>query len=256
MSTAEFYDVLAPFYHLIYENWESSIERQSAALDSVIHSCRDGPGRSILDVACGIGTQSLGLASRGYEVVGSDISPRAIERARSEAAQRGVAISFSVSDMRVAHAHHAREFDVVLCADNSLPHLLTDEEISASLREFFACTKPGGLCILSVRDYASLERGGVQVKHCGVREDGRTRYVLFQVWVWRSSWYDVTFYIVHDLGGSECHTVVARSTYYAISISDLIRLMEKAGFGGVRRIDNEFFQPLIVGVRANERPGR
>ena len=249
MSATEFYDALAPFYHLIYENWESSIERQGAALDSVIRKIGHQPLRSVLDVACGIGTQSLGLAAHGYQVTGSDISAKAIERARSESAQRSLSVDFTVADMRVAHLHHAREFDVVLCADNSLPHLLSDQEIRAALGEFLLCTRPGGLCIVSVRDYATLERGGVQVKPYGVRVEGSARYVLFQVWTWRDAVYDVSFYIVHDVGGSECHTIVVHSTYYAISIADIIRLMESAGFANVQRIDNNFFQPLVVGVR-------
>jgi len=249
MSAAEFYDALAPFYHLIYEKRQASIERQGAALDSVIRSFSGPPPRSVLDAACGVGTQSLGLAAHGYAVTGSDISPGAVQRANAEAARRGLSIAFSVSDMRFAHTHHAREFDVVLCADNSLPHLLSDEEISAALGAFFLCTKPGGLTILSVRDYAAMERGGVQVKPYGVRDDGAARFVLFQVWTWRDRLYDLSFYVVRDAGGSECRTRVARTTYYAVSIPELIRLMESAGFCNVRRIDDLFFQPLIVGVR-------
>ena len=249
MSAAEFYDALAPFYHLIFEDWEASIGRQSAALDSAIRSFPGPSRRSVLDLACGIGTQSLGLAARGYDVTASDISAGAVQRARAEAVRRGLSIDFSVSDMRVAHTHHAREFDVVLCADNSLPHLLSDDEISSALGEFFRCAKPGGLVILSVRDYATLERGGVQVRPHGVRDDGAARFVLFQVWTWRDRLYDLSFYVVRDAGGSECKARVARTTYYAISIVELIRLMEMAGFCNVRRIDDLFFQPLIVGIR-------
>jgi hypothetical protein len=105
------------------------------------------------------------------------------------------------------------------------------------------------MCIVSVRDYATLERSGVHVKPYGIRVDRETRYVLFQVWTWRDRLYDVSFYIVRDDGGSECHTTVLRSTYYAVFISDIIRLMEKAGFANVERIDDKFFQPLVVGVR-------
>lgn len=253
MSVTEFYDALAPWYHLIYEDWATSIERQSAALDSVVRLVAAGERhRSVLDIACGVGTQSLGLAARGYDVTGSDISPRAIERARSEAARRSLSIPFSVADMRAAHAHHAREFDVVLCADNSLPHLLSNEEISAALAQFFLCTRPGGLNIISVRDYATVERGGLQIKPYGVRYDGSVRYVLFQVWEWRDSLYDLSFYFVRDDGADECRTEVARSTYYAVLIPELIRLMEHAGFVDVRRVDDAFFQPLIVGVRPSE----
>jgi hypothetical protein len=34
--TASFYDELAPFYHLIYENWEDAISKQGAALAAVL----------------------------------------------------------------------------------------------------------------------------------------------------------------------------------------------------------------------------
>ncbi|RLC12898.1 MAG: hypothetical protein DRI24_16775 [Deltaproteobacteria bacterium] len=43
---------------------------------------------SILDVSCGFGTQSLGLAKLGYQVTVSDISAKAIDRAREEAEMR------------------------------------------------------------------------------------------------------------------------------------------------------------------------
>jgi ubiquinone/menaquinone biosynthesis C-methylase UbiE len=56
MSAVDFYDGLAPLYHLVYENWEASIERHGKALDSIIRSCLGETPQSILDVACGIGT--------------------------------------------------------------------------------------------------------------------------------------------------------------------------------------------------------
>lgn len=251
MSASEFYDKLAPFYHLIFEDWERSIERQGAALDSLIRT-RAFPGaRSVLDVACGIGTQTLGLAARGYDVTSSDISAGALRRAQAESARHGLMVKFSIADMRVAHEHHRRAFDVVLCADNSLPHLLTDGEILQALGQFFACTKPGGLCIVSVRDFAALERGGVQFKPYGVRAEGNVRYALFQVWDWHGSLYDVHFYVVRDDGTDNCQTHVMRSKYYAISIDDLMRMMTSAGFEKVQRIDDIFFQPIVAGVRPN-----
>jgi len=252
MSASEFYDKLAPFYHLIFEDWERSIERQGTALDSIIRSNARPSARSVLDVACGIGTQALGLAARGYDVTASDISPGALHRARAESARRNLPIKFSIADMRAAHTHHGRMFDVVLCADNSLPHLLTDGEILQALEQFFACANPGGLCIVSVRDYAALEHGGVQFKPYGVRVVGNTRYALFQVWEWRGSLYDVHFYVVRDEGIENCEVHVMRSVYYAVSIAALTMLMARAGFENVRRLDDAFFQPVLVGVRPNE----
>jgi hypothetical protein len=142
---------------------------------------------------------------------------------------------------------------VVLYADNSLPHLLTDGEILQALEQFFACVNPGGLCIISVRDYAAVEHGGVQFKPYGVRVEGDERYALFQVWEWHGSLYNVHFYIVRDDGAENCETHVVRSTYYAVSIVDVMAMMARAGFAKVHRLDDVFFQSVLVGVRPNRR---
>ena len=55
------------------------------------------PGRA-LDIGCGTGTNALWLAQRGFDVVGVDIAPRAIERARAKSAQSQVTCRFEVLD--------------------------------------------------------------------------------------------------------------------------------------------------------------
>jgi glycine/sarcosine N-methyltransferase len=79
----DFYESLADYYHLIFEDWDRSIHRQAKVLDSLIS--RELPRRplSILDCACGIGTQALGFASLGHHVVASDLSAAEIQRATS-----------------------------------------------------------------------------------------------------------------------------------------------------------------------------
>lgn len=76
-DTKQFYAGLAPLFHLIYPNWGSSVQRQAAALDSVIRETLGDGATSVLDVSCGIGTQSLGLAELGYRITASDLSPEA-----------------------------------------------------------------------------------------------------------------------------------------------------------------------------------
>lgn len=173
------------------------------------------------------------------------MSAGAVQRARREAASRNLPIDFSVADMRAALAGTEGDFDVVLCADNSLPHLLSDEAIGEAIHQFLETLRPGGLCLISVRDYAASERGGVQLKPHGVRIENGKRWLLFQLWEWRGEIYDLLFYFVED-GPSPCTTHVFRSSYYAVSIERLTELMLEAGFERVRRIDDVFFQPIIA----------
>ena len=80
-----YYDKLAPCYKYIYPDWERSAEYQAAALDEVIREYFGDQVSTVLDAACGIGTQSIGLAKLGSRVTGCDLSPGAIQIANQEA---------------------------------------------------------------------------------------------------------------------------------------------------------------------------
>ncbi len=246
---AGFYDDLAAYYHLVYPDWDDAIGRQAEALDRIIRGAGVPPASRVLDVACGIGTQSLGLARLGYAVTASDLSAGAVARARREAAARGLALELSVADMRSAFDAHGGGFDVVLACDNSVPHLLSDEEIRGAFTQFFRCTRPGGICLLSVRDYEALPTGGTQLHPYGVRDLEGRRVVLLQLWEFRGDIYDLTLYVVEDEGEAACRTRALRTRYYAVRIGRLLELLREAGYEGVRRIDDSFFQPVIVGRR-------
>ncbi len=248
MDVRSFYDRMSPFYHLVYPDWERSIEHQAHVLDAIIRAHWGMDVSSVLDVACGIGTQALGLARLGYQVTASDLSPAAIRRARGEAEQRGLSIAFSVADMREAAARHRRAYDVVIACDNAVPHLLSDEEILAAFRQFLRCTRPGGGCLISVRDYDQVERKD-QVKLYDLREEDGVRYLLLQAWRFEGEIYDLDMYIVEDAGGTDCTAHVMRTRYYAVHTATLIELMERAGYVDVRRLDGPFFQPVLIGTR-------
>jgi len=204
----------------------------------------------VLDVSCGIGTQTLALAGLGYSVAGSDLSAKEIERARHEAVRRGLAINFTVSDMRTAHATHGTGYDLVISCDNSVPHLLSDDDLLRAFRQFFACLRPGGGCIITVRDYDKEERGTNIVKHYGARVEDGKRYVLFQIWDFDDDHYDLSFFIVEEaLDTGQVETHVMRSRYYAVSITRLCELMRNAGFVSMKRIDDAFYQPILIGTK-------
>ena len=248
--TTSFYDGLAEIYDLIYEDWPASIQRQAKALKQVIRERFPG-ATTILDVACGIGTQCLGLAAAGFSVTGSDISAAALERARREAVARDLSITFRIDDMQRLSACRAASTDVLIACDNAVPHLLTDDQIESTLRRFHEVVRPGGLCILSVRDYDTADREGVRFVPYGVRERDGKRVIVFQVWAFSGELYDLAMYFTFDGGGNDVITRTFRAKYYAVPISRLMQLARDAGFVSVERLDDLFFQPLIVARRAN-----
>ncbi len=114
----------------------------------------------------------------------------------------------------------------------------------------YDCTRPGGGCLLTVRDYDREERGTGIVKPYGVREEGDSRYVIFQVWDFAGQIYDMAMYFVaDDRTSNTIVTHVMRTRFNAVGTDHLLTLMRQAGFTATERLDGRFYQPVLVGNR-------
>lgn len=249
--TNQFYDQLAPYYKFIYQDWDASVTRQARILDEVIREHSTLTAKTLLDVSCGIGTQSIGLARIGYDVSASDLSAGEIEKARVEAHNAGLNIKFQVADMRKVSEVFPGPFDVVISCDNSIPHLLTDSDILLAFRQFYQCTKDGGLCLVSVRDYAQLEHNhGKKMFPRTVHPIEGGQLVMFDVWDFAGDQYEITTYIIEDKGGDQAFAhILNGGRYYCVEIATLESLFLEAGFRKVSTHMGRFFQPLIVAIK-------
>ncbi len=246
----EFYDRLASNYHLIFDDWEESMRRQGHQLSEIIREVWPKGVSQILDVSCGIGTQAFALAKQGFKLTGSDLSPESVARAQQEAKARKLEIDFSVCDMRWAAAHHECVYDLAISCDNSLPHLLSEEEILTSLVQMKACVHHGGGCLVTLRDYDKEKRGRHLIKPYGIRDHQGKRFLVVSVWDFDGDQYDLTIYLTEDdHEQAVASTQVFRSRYLALSPKRLLNLMVEAGFTRVRRIDDVYYQPVLVGTK-------
>lgn len=248
----EFYDQLSPFYHLIFPDWNSTIEHQAKILDGIIKSEWKNNVSSIVDVSCGIGTQAIGLAKLGYDVTGSDLSPKQIERATEEAKLRDVEINFLVCDMRNICSHHAQKYDLLICCDNSIPHLLCDLDIRHAFKEFYRCLNLGGGCLITIRDYQKENRDGIQIKPYNIKIENNIKYIIFQTWEFQGDIYDLSMYCICDNQKDVVETKIFRSQYYAVSILKIVQLLKEVGFTNVRQIESNFYQPVIIATKSYE----
>jgi SAM-dependent methyltransferase len=247
--TADFYDHLAPFYHLMFEDWEGAIERQGEILAGLLREAGVAPGDEVLDASCGIGTQTLGLLAREFRVTASDISAGAIARLRTELAGRGLWADTRRDDLRELRGAGDASLAAVLACDNSVPHLLDDAQILQAFRSCLRCLRPGGVAIFSVRDYARIERRNPDLRPHAVRVEPGARLLAYQLWEWDGDQYDLHMYLTRDPDEGPCETRVFRSRYYAISVTRLLQLLQEAGFAQPRRLDEIFFQPLLTARR-------
>jgi glycine/sarcosine N-methyltransferase len=243
----KFYDGMADHYHLIFDDWDASMRRQGPIIAGLLRpSAESGV---ILDVACGIGTQSLALAAIGYSVEGSDMSAAQIARAEREAALRGLECIFRVDDMRFLEKAPIGRYDAVIAMDNALPHLDSDEEICATFEAMRKRLSSGGKVLVSIRDYARhLRERHTSTPPVFFDDHGRRR-IVFQVW----DWIDERRYVVHlyvtqdtDKGWAVHHHT---GRYRAVTCDEVARLAGLAGLQRVRVLspaETGFYQPVIA----------
>jgi len=104
-----------------------------------------GKIRSVLDIACGTGQHLIRLARQGYEVGGLDLSPENIAYVRAKARAERFRPHLIVGDM--TRFTVPRPYDAAICMQDSMGHLLTNEEIIRHLRVVARALRPGGLYI-------------------------------------------------------------------------------------------------------------
>ncbi len=251
-SARDFYDDLAPDYHLIFPDWDASMARQARVLDALVQR-QLGPGaHRVLDCACGIGTQAIGLTRAGHRLVGADLSPVAAARAVTEAAARGVALPAIAADMR-ALPFAPSAFDAVVCADNALPHLLTAQDVTAALRGMRRVLREDGLLILTVRAYDEIRRTRPASAPPQVTQTSDGRAITFQLWHWHEDGerYDLEHFQLVP-AGSTWTVRVRRTTYWAMTGRQLTDLVSEAGFTHLTwhtPTTSGYYQPVLTARR-------
>lgn len=99
----------------------------------------------VLDSGCGTGEHALLLAERGMEVVGIDVSSRAIELAKEKASRRGLEVDFVVGDV-LSLGDLGRSFATVI--DSAVFHVFDDTERARYTKSLASVLEPGGVLFL------------------------------------------------------------------------------------------------------------
>jgi ubiquinone biosynthesis O-methyltransferase len=112
----------------------------------------------VLDVGCGVGTLSLYLADQGAQVVGLDISPRAINLAQLAQHQLGLdTVRFQVGELPHQKLVSSSRFHLVICSE-VIEHIPDDEAFAKDLRDQLV---RGGYLVLTTpsKDNVLYRRG-------------------------------------------------------------------------------------------------
>ncbi len=118
-----------------------AIAAHPALLDALPTS---GPA---LDLACGVGAQSLWMAARGLQVIALDVSPVAIEIATAASANMGLTIDARVWDTDAGLPASAHDLAMIVCQRFRAQDLYA---------EFVDRLRPGGVLVLTVLSAVGL----------------------------------------------------------------------------------------------------
>ena len=148
----DFYTSISAYYDRIFPVDPQALDFLGSGLE---------PGSRVLDIACGTGGHSIGLAERGYRVTGVDLDGAMIRLAREKARDLAAPPDFRVMDMLSMTDALEPGFDRIFCIGNSLVHLETDEQIARLLAGCFFLLRPRGCLIVQIINYDRILARGL-----------------------------------------------------------------------------------------------
>jgi len=152
--------------HTWYEDWFADerylalyLHRNSAeaslALDLIVKSTGIASDAAILDLACGGGRHSIGLAKRGYKnITAIDLSPALIREAKKNAEAEGVRIHFQEQDMRSFEG----SYDLIINLFTSFGYFETDKENEEVIARVGKRLKTGGYFVIDFLNAIVIRR--------------------------------------------------------------------------------------------------
>ena len=245
--TQTFYDNLASQYDKLFLDWQATIQEQAVILDRLFADHGFDKSARILDCACGIGTQAIGLAVQGYNMTASDISNAELAQARERATKNNVQLRFINADFRALSEAFSEQFDIVICMDNALPHMLTKSALEAAIKSITNQIADGGMFVASIRDYDALLMDKPPYSPPYIHQTTKGQRVSFQTWVWDGEHYKLTQYIIDDeetlqISKFDCE-------YRATRREELTNLLVANGCSEVVwKFPEEtgFYQPIVI----------
>ena len=190
------------------------------------------PGARVLDCAAGTGQLAVGLALRGYDMTASDASAAMVARTEALATARGVALRTAVrrwEELAVSEG----PFAAVFCVGNSLTHAGPRRDRRASLAAIAGVLAPGGLLVLTSRNWESVRAAGSRLEAADrLVERGGRRGLVVRRWTIADGWderheLDVAVALIGADGGVELHA--ERLEFWPFRVRELDEDLRAAG---------------------------
>lgn len=245
--TQAFYNSMASQYDKLFLDWQATTHEQAAFLSKIFQDNGFDHTVRILDCACGIGTQAIGLALLGYDVTASDISEAEILEAEKRAKENCAKLSFEHADFCALSEAFSEQFNIIIAMDNALPHMLSSAALENAVKSIVAQMANGGLLVASIRDYDMLLTEKPTYSAPYIHKTDKGQRVSFQTWNWNGDNYKFTQYIIDD--GEKLQISKFECEYRATCREELTKLLLSNGCSEVvwkMPEETGFYQPVVI----------
>ena len=245
--TQTFYDNLASQYDKLFLDWQATTKEQAMLLHQLFTQHGFDQSATVLDCACGIGTQAIGLAGLGYHMTASDISDGELAEAKNRAAQNQVQVQFAHADFCALSETFSDRFDIIIAMDNALPHMLTANALESAIKSITNQIKDGGMFVASIRDYDALLDSQPPYSPPYIHKTPGGQRVSFQTWTWSGENYTLIQYIIDDEDSLQISKF--QCEYRATRRDEMTALLKANGCKDVLWLfpeDSGFYQPIVI----------
>lgn len=218
LNNQEFFDELSVQYDSMIP-FEKTIERKKELFKNLLK----GKIKSIADIGCGTGSDSLALASLGYRVTSFDPSAQMLNKARINAKSSGIDPDFYQFGAAQIPDDFNNKYDVVISFGNSFANVPANE-FESSVCKCFSLLKEKGELYIQILNYEKilLEKKRI-VRISSSEEKYFVRYYDFNE-------NQVVFNILQfDKTNLTDHQLIS-TKIYPYSADDFTPALKKAGF--------------------------
>lgn len=140
------------FYASIADNYDYIFPFNPVQVEFIKKSIHKTDSKQILEVGCGTGNLTFGLASHFEQVKGVDLDEEMLERAKQK--NRFENVSFQKLNMlKLDEKFASNSVDALVCFGNTMVHLSNLQEVESFVLQSKKVIKPGGVLAIQIINY-------------------------------------------------------------------------------------------------------